>query len=59
MHSTYDIFERLPGGEPMWIKAVESLEEARNQIMLLVNGSHRPPGDFFIFDSRRGSVVHH
>jgi hypothetical protein len=59
MYSTYDIFERLPGGEPMWIKAVESLEEARNQIMLLVNGSHRPPGDFFIFDSRRGSVVRH
>jgi hypothetical protein len=59
MYSTYDIFERLPDGAPMWIKAVESLEEARNEITVLVNVNDRAPRDFFIFDSRRGSVVRH
>ena len=31
----YDIFERLPDGQPLWVKAVASLEEAREEIAAL------------------------
>ena len=50
----FDIFRRLPDGNPMWIKAVESLEEARRQ---LVQMSEKDPGEYFIFNTMNGQVL--
>jgi hypothetical protein len=57
MSFAYDIFERLPDGKALWIKAVESLDEARHQIVHLVTVRGRTTRDFFVFDSRRGAIV--
>jgi hypothetical protein len=54
MSAKLDIFRRLPDGNPMWIKAVESLEEARRQ---LVQMSETDPGDYFIFNTINGRVL--
>jgi len=54
MIAKFDIFMRLPDGHPIWIKAVESLEEARKQLNQL---SERDPGDYFIFNTLNGQVI--
>jgi hypothetical protein len=54
MNAKFDIFMRLPDGHPIWIKAVESLEEARRQLTEL---SEKVPGDYFIFNTRNGNVI--
>jgi hypothetical protein len=54
MSAKFDIFMRLPDGHPIWIKAVESLEEARKQLNQL---SKRDPGDYFIFNTLNGQVI--
>jgi hypothetical protein len=54
---TYDIFERLPDGQPMWVKAVTSLEEAREEIAALRVRRGRNARDFFVYDLRRGKEV--
>jgi hypothetical protein len=50
----FDIFRRLPDGNPMWIKAVESLEEARRQ---LIQMSEKDPGEYFIFNTLNGQTL--
>jgi hypothetical protein len=50
----FDIFMRLPDGQPMWIKAVETFEEAKRQLKQIAATS---PGDYFIFDTRNGQVI--
>jgi hypothetical protein len=57
MSFAYDIFERLPDGHAVWVKAVASLEEARHQIIDLLAVRGRTTRDFFVYDSRTGSVV--
>jgi len=57
MSLAYDIFERLPDGHPLWVKAVGTLEEARTQIVALGRSRGRNVGDFFVYDVRRGSEV--
>jgi hypothetical protein len=54
---TYDIFERLPDGQPLWVKAVGTLEEARAHIVALGCSSGRSVRDFFVYDVKRGSEV--
>jgi hypothetical protein len=54
---TYDIFERLPDGQPLWVQAVASLEEARAQIVLLGQSRRRSAENFFVYDVRRGAEV--
>ncbi len=53
----YDLFERLPDGNPLWVKAVASLDEARMHILHLVASGRRTAKDFFVYDVRRGSEV--
>jgi hypothetical protein len=53
----YDIFERLPDGQPMWVKAVASIEEAREEIVDLGVRRGRTAHDFFVYDLRRGAEV--
>lgn len=54
MSAKFDIFRRLPDGNPMWIKAVESLEEARRQLLQM---SENDPGEYFIFNTLNGQVL--
>jgi hypothetical protein len=54
MSAKFDIFMRLPDGHPIWIRAAESLEEARR---LLQQFASSAPGDYFIFDSRNAQVI--
>jgi hypothetical protein len=57
MSLTYDIFERMPDGQPLWVKAVASLEEARMQIVALGRSRGRTARDFFVYDVRRGAEI--
>jgi hypothetical protein len=54
MDAKFDIFKKLPDGHPIWIKAVEGLEEARNQLDQM---SQTAPGEYFIFNTRSGQIV--
>jgi hypothetical protein len=55
MGTKFDIFKKLPDGHPLWVKAVEGLEEARAQLARLAANS---PGEYFIYSLRNGCVVH-
>jgi hypothetical protein len=54
MDAKFDIFRKLPDGHPLWVKAVDGLEEAKNQIACLAASS---PGEYFIYSARNGSIV--
>ncbi|MGA2810335.1 MAG: hypothetical protein ABSG16_02970 [Candidatus Acidiferrum sp.] len=57
MSLAYDIFERLPDGQPLWVQAVGTIEEARAQIATLGRIRQRSARDFFVYDVRRGAEV--
>ena len=48
-----DIFARLPDGSPMWIEAVEGLENARARVRVL---NRMVPRDYFLFSEQNGRV---
>lgn len=54
MNAKLDIFKRLPDGHPIWVKAVEGLEEAKRQLAQMASEN---PGNYFIFNTRSGLVV--
>ena len=54
MSAKFDIFRRLPDGQPVWITAVESLEDARRQLTQLTESA---PAEYFIFNALSGQVV--
>jgi len=54
MNYKLDIFRSLPDGQCLWVKAVESLEDAKGQ---LLNLTQREPGDYFIFDPSCGCRI--
>ena len=54
MDAKYDIFRKLPGGEALWLKAVTGLGQAKSEMAQIAKLS---PGEYFIFDTRNGSVV--
>ena len=54
MDAKFDIFKKLPDGHPMWVKAVDGLEEAKAQLARLAASS---PGEYFIYSVRNGRVV--
>ena len=54
MDAKFDIFKKLPDGRPLWVKAVDGLEEARVQLARLAANS---PGEYFIYSVRNGCVV--
>ena len=54
MEHKLDIFKRLADGHPIWVKAVEGLEEAKRQLAQMANDK---PGSYFIFNSRSGLVI--
>lgn len=54
MDAKYDIFRRLSDDQPVWMKAVEGLEEAKLEVTQMARAF---PGEYFIFDARNGSVI--
>lgn len=54
MNGKFDIFKRLPEGHPIWVKAVDGLEEARRQLDQLMKTA---PGEYFIFNTRNGQII--
>jgi hypothetical protein len=57
MSLAYDLFERLPDGQPMWVKAVASMDDAQALIGSLVGSRGAIAKNFFVYDVRRGAVV--
>ena len=55
MDAKFDIFKRLPDGHPLWVKAVEGLEEAKSQLARMAVNS---PGEYFIYSVRNACIVH-
>ena len=55
MGAKFDIFKTLPDGHPLWVKAVEGLEEAKAQLARLMASA---PGDYFIYSVRNGRIIH-
>ena len=55
MGTKFDIFKKLSDGHPLWVKAVDGLEEARAQLARLAASSR---GEYFIYSLRNGCVVH-
>jgi hypothetical protein len=54
MEIKFDIFKKLPDGHPLWVKAVDGLEEAKTQLARLAVSS---PGEYFIYSARNGRIV--
>jgi hypothetical protein len=54
MGAKFDIFRKLPDGNPVWVRAVEGLEEAKAQLSRLSASS---PDEYFIYNVRNGCVV--
>lgn len=54
MDVKFDIFQKLPDGQPVWVKAVEGLEEAKLQLNQIAQAI---PGEYFIFDIRDGRKI--
>jgi hypothetical protein len=54
MGAKFDIFKKLPDGYPLWVKAVDGLEEARAQLARLAASS---PGEYFIYSVQNGCVI--
>lgn len=54
MKNKVDIFKKLPDGKMVWVRAVESVAEAKVQLRRL---EYINPGDYFIYDNRCGGVM--
>jgi hypothetical protein len=54
MGAKFDIFKTLPDGDPLWVKAVEGLEEAKAQLARLMATA---PGEYFIYSVRNGRII--
>jgi hypothetical protein len=54
LSAKFDIFLRQSDGHPIWVKAVETLDEAKRQIATLAEAV---PGDYFIFNAMSGRVI--
>jgi len=54
MSPKFDLFMKLSDGQPIWIKAVEGLEEAKGELRQMAVAA---PGDYFIFDTTKGRII--
>ncbi|HEY2545781.1 MAG TPA: hypothetical protein VGI46_06940 [Candidatus Acidoferrum sp.] len=54
MKAKLDIFKKLPDGRPLWIKAVDGLEEAKAQLARLAAIA---PAEYFVYSVQHGRVV--
>jgi len=54
MEAMFDIFATLPDGSPLWLEAVEGLNQARERLSGLMQAR---PGAYFIYSEKTGGVV--
>ena len=54
MTAKFDIFKRLPDGHPLWVKAVDGLEEAKHQVARLKANSS---DEYFIYNVQQGCII--
>ena len=54
MAPMFDIFSTLPDGGPLWLEAVEGLDEAKKRLNILAEAR---PGSYFIYSEKTGGVV--
>ena len=54
MDGKFDVFRRLPDGQPLWIQAVDGLHEAK---LLSLRLAATSPGEYFIYNPRDGSII--
>jgi len=50
---TFDIFTRFSDGDPLWVAAIEGLEQAKEQTNRLAGIE---PGEYFVYSQRQGIV---
>jgi hypothetical protein len=43
----YDIFKKMPGNSPIWVEAVEGLEQVRKRLGQLPSAL---PGEYLVYD---------
>jgi len=51
----YDIFMRFPDGTPLWLEAVEGLDEARQRLAALARTSEA--AEYFIYSEKSGGII--
>lgn len=54
MDAKFDIFRKLPDGQPVWLKAVVGLDNAKSELARMARVC---PGDYFLYDTSIGSVI--
>ena len=54
MSCKFDVFKRDLTGDPIWMDAVEGLEEAKERMNRFAEDS---PGQYFIYSEERGIVL--
>ncbi len=54
VHSTYDIFKRLPDQGPVWVGAVKGEDRVRTVLITLKSNSR---GAFFARNATEGKIV--
>jgi hypothetical protein len=54
MDAIYDIFRDFPDSGPIWMEAIQGLENAK---MRLVNVLELHPGTYFLYDSRAAKII--
>lgn len=52
---TYDIFRNDSTGKPIWVQAIEGLEQAMNRMEELASGD--PTSDFFLYCTQAEKIV--
>jgi hypothetical protein len=51
---TYDIFRKLPDNSPIWVEAIEGLDEAKQRLLQLSSSS---PDKYVLYDSRAQKFI--
>jgi hypothetical protein len=54
MNERFDIFKKLPDGQPMWVRAVEGFAEAKQILRQLAKTA---PGEYFLYNSPTGQII--
>lgn len=54
MDTKFDIFLRLPDGQPVWVRAVVGIGQALSEMETLMRDT---PAEYFLFNSRTGEII--
>jgi hypothetical protein len=54
VNTIYDIFRNFPDSGPIWMEAVQGLENVVGRLKILVQTR---PGDYFVYDSTSAKII--